>query len=46
MKYKILTLSHTGFFDQSQPGGGVESSPLSKIWSAWARVMKRGLHIA
>ena len=41
-----LTLSGPGSFDQPQPsgGGGVGSSPLSKIWSAWARVMKRGMH--
>ena len=25
---------------------GDESSPLSKIWSAWARVMKHGMHTA
>ena len=41
----VLTLSGLGFFDQPHPEGD-ESSPLSKIWSAWARVMKRGMDIA
>ena len=41
-----LTLSGPGFYNQPEPGGeGDESSPLSKIFSAWAKVIKRGMHI-
>ena len=41
----LLTPSGPGFFDQPQPGGISHLHP-SKIWSAWASVMKPRMHIA
>ena len=49
----LLALSGLDFSDQAlinlffhSPGGGRQIIPLSKISSAWARVMKLGVHIA